>query len=166
MLPFFSPLSSRLAGVASREAAGSLDDRAAASRRAAREAGQELVEFALILPLLLLFLGIIEVGRLMFSYSTIANAAREGARYDIVAPNNLAGIDAATRRLIIGLACDPLKIPQRVVTATTVAQTVHCQFKTVIGNLIPALAEVPLSSTATLQKGILSLWDAYADASG
>ena len=42
-----------------------------------RETGQELVEFALILPLLLLlFFGIIEVGRLMLSYNTIANGAR------------------------------------------------------------------------------------------
>ena len=38
-----------------------------------------MVEFALILPLLLLlFFGIIEVGRLMLSYNTIANVAREG----------------------------------------------------------------------------------------
>ena len=43
-----------------------------------REAGQELVEFALILPLLLLlFLGIIEFGRAMLAYNTIANAARK-----------------------------------------------------------------------------------------
>ena len=56
-----------------------------------REAGQELVEFALILPLLLLlFLGIIEFGRAMLAYNTIANAAREGARYGIVDPE-LAG---------------------------------------------------------------------------
>lgn len=153
MLPLISPQPSRLAGVASRDAAGSRAGCAAALRRAAREAGQELVEFALILPLLLLLLlGIIEVGRLVFSYNTIANAAREGARYSIVAPENLAGIDVATRRLIIGLACDPLEIPPPVVTETTVAQTVRCKFKTVIGNFIPALAEVPLSSTATMQK--------------
>ena len=56
-------------------------------RAAGREAGQELVEFALILPLLLLlFLGIIEFGRAILAYNTIANAAREGARYGIVDP--------------------------------------------------------------------------------
>jgi len=47
-----------------------------------KEAAQGMVEFALILPiLLLLVLGIIEFGRLLFFYSSIASASREGARY-------------------------------------------------------------------------------------
>ena len=53
------------------------------SRR--REAGQSLVEFALIAPLLmLLVLATIDGARAVFAYNTIANAAREGARYGIV----------------------------------------------------------------------------------
>lgn len=41
-----------------------------------------MVEFALILPVLLLIvLGLVETGRLMFIYSTVTNAAREAARY-------------------------------------------------------------------------------------
>ena len=66
-----------------------------------REAGQELVEFALILPLLLLlFLGIIEFGRAMLAYNTIANAAREGARYGIVTPieANIRGVSVRVHR--------------------------------------------------------------------
>lgn len=122
-------------------------------RDVGREAGQELVEFALILPLLLLlFLGIIEVGRLMLSYNTIANAAREGARYGIVDPTNAAGIEAAAGELIIGLACDPLSVGPPVVDATSVSLTVSCGFETVISNFIPSLAAVPLSSTATMQR--------------
>jgi Flp pilus assembly protein TadG len=47
-----------------------------------KEKGQAFVEFALTITLfLLLVLGIIEVGRLLFYYSAIATAAREGARY-------------------------------------------------------------------------------------
>lgn len=47
-------------------------------RRTAR--GQALVELTLLLPLLvLLVMGAIDFGRLYFSYTTIANAAREGA---------------------------------------------------------------------------------------
>ncbi|HAE59276.1 MAG TPA: hypothetical protein DCG54_07150, partial [Anaerolineae bacterium] len=43
---------------------------------------QGAVEFALILPvLLLLLLGLIETGRLIFNYSTVTNAAREATRY-------------------------------------------------------------------------------------
>jgi Flp pilus assembly protein TadG len=46
-----------------------------------RSRGQALVEFALIFPVLvLLLLGIFEVGRLVFAYNTLGNAAREGAR--------------------------------------------------------------------------------------
>ncbi len=43
--------------------------------------GQGLVEFALILPVLLLFmLGIMEFGRLLFIYTEVSNAARETLR--------------------------------------------------------------------------------------
>jgi hypothetical protein len=45
------------------------------------EAGAELVEFALVLPLLLLVLGgIVDFGMLMQRQQVVTNAAREGAR--------------------------------------------------------------------------------------
>jgi Flp pilus assembly protein TadG len=48
---------------------------------------QALVEFALVLPLLLLLLvGIIDFGRALFVYSEVSNAAREAVRYAAVAP--------------------------------------------------------------------------------
>ena len=44
-----------------------------------------LVEFALVAPIFfLLMLGIIEAGRFILYYQTLANATREGARYAIV----------------------------------------------------------------------------------
>ena len=47
-----------------------------------KERAQGIVEFALVLPLLLvLMLGIIEVGRLLFIYSSVNSASREAARY-------------------------------------------------------------------------------------
>lgn len=62
-----------------------------------RHRGQGLVEFALILPLLLLIIiGIIEFGRILFIYVNVSNAAREGARYGIVKPKDQAGITGAT----------------------------------------------------------------------
>ena len=43
---------------------------------------QAILEFALILPLLLMLIyGIIEVGRLIFIFSSVANASRQAARY-------------------------------------------------------------------------------------
>ena len=49
-----------------------------------RSKGQSLVEFALILPLLLLLLlGVIEGARLAWSYITVQESAREAARYAV-----------------------------------------------------------------------------------
>lgn len=65
-------------------------------RRWRREAGAELVEFALVLPLLLLvIMGIFDFGFLFRDYGVITNAAREGARIGVLADYSLA--DAATR---------------------------------------------------------------------
>lgn len=51
-------------------------------RRRPREGGQSLVEFALVLPLLLIVVfGIIDFAMGMRSYVVLANATREGARY-------------------------------------------------------------------------------------
>ncbi len=56
------------------------------------EIGQSFVEFALIFPLLLLLvLGVIEFGRLLFIYSAVASASREAARYGSAAGDNGAG---------------------------------------------------------------------------
>jgi Flp pilus assembly protein TadG len=50
--------------------------------------GQALVEFAIILPLLLLLLfGIFEFGRAMFIKNTLNNAARAAVRVAVVTPN-------------------------------------------------------------------------------
>lgn len=54
-------------------------------QRRRKSRGQSLVEFALVLPLfLLLVFGIMDLGLAVFSYNSITNAAREGARLAIV----------------------------------------------------------------------------------
>jgi Flp pilus assembly protein TadG len=51
------------------------------NRLRGKSGGQGLVEFAVVLPvILLLFLGIFDFGRAVFAFNTVANAAREGAR--------------------------------------------------------------------------------------
>jgi Flp pilus assembly protein TadG len=81
--------------------------------------GQSLVEFALILPILLLILIILfDLGRAVYYYSVVHNAAREGARYGII--NNesgigcitpdTAGIESAVLARAIGLNPDNLSI--------------------------------------------------------
>lgn len=47
--------------------------------------GQSLVEFALIAPIFfLLLIGLFDVGRAIYAYNTVNNAARQGARLAIV----------------------------------------------------------------------------------
>ena len=54
-----------------------------------RRDGQALVEFALVFPvLILLLLGILDFGRAIYAYNTIADAARDGAR--VAAVNQIA----------------------------------------------------------------------------
>jgi Flp pilus assembly protein TadG len=58
-----------------------------------RPAGQTLVEFALILPFLLIVtLGLIEAGRLMLIYSLTSAAAREATRHGTAVDNNNSGV--------------------------------------------------------------------------
>jgi Flp pilus assembly protein TadG len=63
--------------------------------------GQNLVEFALILPvLLLLLMGIIDFGYVFIAYTGLFNAAREGARYGIVRPIPSADIETRARQMM------------------------------------------------------------------
>ncbi|GIV72955.1 MULTISPECIES: TadE family protein [Caldilinea] len=86
--------------------------------RSGQERGQDLVEYALILPLFLfLVIGFIEISVLFFSYVTISNAAREGARAAVAVPSAgcpLSCIDAqaaqAARRLTAGLIDENLTV--------------------------------------------------------
>jgi Flp pilus assembly protein TadG len=60
-------------------------------RRRRSDRGQSLVEFSLVFPIIiLLVVGFWEIGRAVFAYNTIANAARQGARVATV--NQLADV--------------------------------------------------------------------------
>lgn len=51
-------------------------------RKYSKERAQALVEFAIVLPILMLLLiGIFEVGRMVFVYSAVNNASREAVRF-------------------------------------------------------------------------------------
>ena len=63
------------------------------------EKAQELVEFALVLPLLILVLyGAVDLGRAFHAAITITNAAREGARAIALDREDLAGAEIAAIR--------------------------------------------------------------------
>ena len=60
-------------------------------RRGRAGRGQSLVEFALVIPIIiLLIVAFAEIGRAVFAYNAIANAARQGAR--VAAVNQLADV--------------------------------------------------------------------------
>lgn len=63
--------------------------------------GQTLVEFALIAPIFFLIVfGLIDGGRAIYAYSTVANAARVGARAAIVNQDPVAVRDAAVAEAV------------------------------------------------------------------
>ncbi len=71
--------------------------------------GQALVEFALVIPILILILmGVLDLGRGIYTYNVVANAAREGVRFGIVNPSNTSGIRA--QALANTIALDPSQI--------------------------------------------------------
>ena len=66
--------------------------------------GQELVEYALALPVvLLLLMSILDLGRVVYVYSALHNSVREGARYGIIQPADAAGIETVVRTRAVGL---------------------------------------------------------------
>ena len=68
--------------------------------------GQSLVEFALVLPILLvMFMGIFDFGRAIFAFNSVSNAAREGVRVAIV-DQNQSVITNEARAAMTGLPPD------------------------------------------------------------
>jgi Flp pilus assembly protein TadG len=66
--------------------------------------GQTLVEFALAIPVLLLLTVVIfDLGRAVFYSSVVHNAAREGARWGVINPDDDLGMIAAAKKYAVGL---------------------------------------------------------------
>jgi Flp pilus assembly protein TadG len=81
-----------------------VDDGVAVTSTRRVQRGQSLTEFALVLPLVVLMaFGIFDLGRGVYAYNTVANAARTGAR--IAAVNQIAdSSDCVNNRPVIDVA--------------------------------------------------------------
>jgi Flp pilus assembly protein TadG len=80
--------------------------------RLRREGGQSVVEFAFVLPfLVVLLLAIWQVGVAFYNYLAITDAARVGARYAAVSPIGTHCSDATSR--IFDPVSSPLSAKQR-----------------------------------------------------
>jgi Flp pilus assembly protein TadG len=108
------------------------------STRLKSERGAELIEFALVLPLLLLVcLGIAEFGFIFMRYEVVTNAAREGARLAVLP--GYATIDVQNRVVAYatagGIPAAQIGTANVAVTNTTVTVaagvTVNCRRVTV-----------------------------------
>ncbi len=83
-----------------------------------REFGQALVEFALVCPLLvLLLMGMFDLGRGVYAYNVVASAAREGARLGVVKPNDPDAIRA--KALAVTPALDQTQLTMDAPTCTS-----------------------------------------------
>jgi hypothetical protein len=117
--------------------------------------GQDLVEFALIVPLLLLLLlGIAEFSLIIFSYDSIANAAREGARYGAVHPTDTTGICDRARRLTTGLNQGALRCTPSWPYGRTIRVQIEYDYDWITGLIMQAASgseTLTLRSVATMR---------------
>lgn len=138
-------------------------------QRGGTDAGQDLVEYALVLPIfLLLVLSVIEFGVLFYQYNVVANAAREGARAGIVMETAACSaaclkgnVISAARAISAGLEPSKLTVTPHLGTTpsdygtfeVSVTVTYRTHFMTEM--LIEAVGghgDVTLESTATMQR--------------
>lgn len=126
-----------------------------------RQKGQSLVEAALILPILLLLLvGVVDLGRAMSTKIALTNASREGARYASRYPDQKSSIIAAVDAELDanGLGIDTAEVEIEIVpdpSVTPAAQgakvTVTCTypFETIMGGLLGA-EEIEIRATTSM----------------
>lgn len=128
--------------------------------------GQSLVEFALVSPIFLLMVfGIIEGGRLVWTYHTLNNATREGLRFAIVRGDNsdLAGAPATTSTVrdhildvTTGLDSDNLSVtlltPEGMESQDTITVEADYSYQPIIG-LIFGSGTINLESSS---EGVVS----------
>ena len=68
-------------------------------RRRVRQRGVTMIEFALVfLVFIVLLVGLMEIGRAVWTYTTIAHATRRGARYATMHGSNNPVLDGSDRR--------------------------------------------------------------------
>jgi Flp pilus assembly protein TadG len=104
------------------------------------QTGQTAVEFALVLPILILILmGVFDFGRAFYAYSVVANSAREGARAGVYASATDTDVTNAIKSYWIGLGTNPAitisPSPTRVAMGT-ISVTVSYVFQPVTSSVM------------------------------
>lgn len=114
--------------------------------------GQSMVEFALVLPLLLLMLGgIIDFGHAFYQYSSIENVARDVARRASINST----VKATDKEITDVLATLPanwaatVTIAGKRISGEPVTATVTCKSQTFFGGITKAAIPDPLTTRVT-----------------
>jgi len=125
------------------------------------EKGQNLVEFALVVPLLLILVfGIAEFGRAWMTQNILTGAAREAVRIAAVpAPGGGWNGSGATARAVevlasAGITADNLVVADAAAAYEAVSVTIFYNFPVVVVGFIPGLdcTTIPLTSTTTMRR--------------
>ncbi len=130
--------------------------------------GQALVEYALVLMIVLLVsLGTIDFARLFFTWSSMANAAREGARFGTVHPmwwtaaDHTPNIESRTRAMLFTLGTGTPQVEIHCFHAhgqeygdsrayCTRGNQIHVIVRTRFQTWTPIIPALNLSATATM----------------
>jgi Flp pilus assembly protein TadG len=122
-----------------------------------REEGQSYVETALVLPfLILLVMGVLDIGRAFNAYIVVTNAAREGARYGIAHSGNADGIRARVLQETTGTGVTvdsadiAISYPDGQAPRNPIQVTVTHNFQ-IIASLVLGLDSVPVTATAEME---------------
>jgi Flp pilus assembly protein TadG len=121
--------------------------------------GQNLVEFALVVPLLLILVfGIAEFGRAWMTQNILTGAAREAVRV-LAVPAPAGGPTAAYARAVAvlasaGITADNVAVVDAPAAFEAVSVTVAYNFPVVLVGFIPGLdcTTIPLTSTTTMRR--------------
>ena len=136
-------------------------------RRLANQRGTSTLEFIVVLPLLLfIFLASLELSRAWLTVNIMTNAAREGARWGVVASpnfNSAVGVPAVTAEgrmtEILNAANLTPSSPPSVTCSTAaclrddqVTASVSINFETVVPLFLTMLSSLPLTETVIMRR--------------
>ncbi len=119
-----------------------------------QQQGQSLVEFALLLPMLVIILfGTVEFGRLWMTMNVLTGAAREGARVAAVTAPNTAQVQTAVNNVLSGASITGATItvvgPN---AANNVTVTVRINYNVLTGTIVPGISRtLQLTRTASMR---------------
>lgn len=119
--------------------------------------GQSVIEFALVLPILLLLVfGVTEFGRAWMTMNVLTAAAREGCRVAVVTDPDVAAVNARVNEL-----CSAARVVPTAVTVTgpdpadpdrRVTVIVQSDFQVIPGQVLGTFSgTIPLQSTCVMR---------------